>query len=110
MDLFSQAASPARDETPTRSHPNFNFSDLLVITYWPDIYLRRIIRLDKLGQEFFSSSDNPSVYKYGQQTDYPSRRTICLVRLGRRTKVDNPSVCINAGTDELRCQSQHLIT
>ena len=39
----------------------------------------------------FSSSDNPSVYKCGQQTDYPSRRTIRLVRLGRRTKVDNPS-------------------
>ena len=58
----------------------------------------------------FSSSDNPSVYKYGQRTDYPSRPAICLVRLGRRTKVDNPSVCINVGTDELRCQNQHLVT
>ena len=74
------------------------------------VLVRRIIRLDELGQNFFSSSDNPSVYKNMQLTDYPSRRTLCLVCLGRRTKVDNPSVCINAGTDELRCQNQHLVT
>ena len=69
----------------------------------------------RTGQEFFSSSDNPSVYKYGQQTDHPSRRTICVVCLGRRTKVDNLSgriisLCIDAATEELRCRNQHLDT
>jgi hypothetical protein len=45
-------------------------------TYWPDLYQRRIIRLDELGQRKDSSSHNSSVYKHGRvdgssvKTDY----------------------------------------
>ena len=40
-----------------------------------------------------SSSDNPSVYKYGQADgqDHPSRRAIAIIRLVRRIIVDNSS-------------------
>ena len=43
-------------------------------------------------QAFPISSDNPSVYKVkmGKQTDYPSRRTICLVRQCKAVIVDIP--------------------
>ena len=57
-----------------------------------------------------SSSDNLSVYKYGKQTDHPSRQVIWIIRLYRRgatnyPSVDRldryPSVCPYLYTDEL---------
>ena len=50
-----------------------------------DLSLRRMIRLEELGQRKDSSSDNSSVYKRGQADDHPSWRTICVVRLISRT-------------------------
>ena len=38
----------------------------LIFPHWPDLYWRRIIRLGRAWAKNDSSSDNPSVYKYGQ--------------------------------------------
>ena len=36
-----------------------------------------------MRQAFSSSSNNPSVYSTDKQTNHPSRRAICLIRLPR---------------------------
>ena len=64
---------------------------------WSNLYWRRIIRLGRAWAKKSSSSDNPSVYKYGQ-TDGSSVDEISrIVRLTRRTItiawVDGWSVC-----------------
>ena len=41
-------------------------TELNSMTEWPDLYYRRIIRLGRAWAKNNSSSDNPSVYKYGQ--------------------------------------------
>ena len=42
----------------------------------PSLYLRRIIRLDELGQTFLASLVMRLQYKDGHKTHYPSRQTI----------------------------------
>ena len=42
----------------------------------PSLYLRRIIRLDELGQTFLARLVMRLQYKDGHKTHYPSRQTI----------------------------------
>ena len=50
-----------------------------------DLSMRQMILLEELGQRKDSLPDSSSVYKRGQADDYPSGRTICVVRLVSRT-------------------------
>ena len=70
--------------------------------YWPNLYQRRIISVDELGQERVRPII-PLRVNASKQTDDPSRRITYIVLLHVQTNLlayfiltDDPSVCINS--------------
>ena len=55
------------------------------------LYLRRIIRLDELGQTVLACLVMRLQYKDGHKTHYPSRQTILEIHLERCTTRDSSS-------------------